>query len=101
MNDDQILERGGTEEDIENYAKQNGADLEEEDICQCETWGGDRGCLECVEKENMKNPDWTIQSRSRFKKGEVTLWCKNKMTQPALDNMLKTLVEEIEITNPI
>lgn len=24
---------------------------EKKEICQCETWGGDRGCIECVKKE--------------------------------------------------
>ena len=32
MDDEQILARGGTQEDIEAYAKQNGADLTEEDL---------------------------------------------------------------------
>lgn len=32
MDDDQILMKGGTEEDIEKYAKQNGADLTKEDV---------------------------------------------------------------------
>ena len=25
---------------------------EEKELCQCETWGGDRGCIDCVNKEN-------------------------------------------------
>ena len=32
MDDEQILERGGTQRDIEEYAKQNGADLTEADF---------------------------------------------------------------------
>jgi hypothetical protein len=32
MDDEQILERGGTEEDIKQYAKEHGADLTEEDV---------------------------------------------------------------------
>lgn len=32
MNDDQILERGGTEEDIKSYAESNGANLTEKDF---------------------------------------------------------------------
>lgn len=28
----------------------------EQELCQCETWGGDRGCIECVEKENIEEP---------------------------------------------
>lgn len=32
MDDEQILERGGTEEDIKEYAKQNGTDLTREDF---------------------------------------------------------------------
>lgn len=32
MDDEQILERGGTENDIEEYAKANGADLTEKDF---------------------------------------------------------------------
>jgi Zn finger protein HypA/HybF involved in hydrogenase expression len=32
MNDEQILERGGDEEDIRKYAEQNGADLTEQDV---------------------------------------------------------------------
>jgi len=32
MDDEQILERGGTQEDINEYAKQNGADLTKEDV---------------------------------------------------------------------
>lgn len=32
MNDEQILEAGGTEEDIKKYAEQNGANLSELDI---------------------------------------------------------------------
>jgi RecJ-like exonuclease len=40
MDDDKILERGGTERDIEEYAKQNGADLEKEKEEPCEFCGG-------------------------------------------------------------
>jgi hypothetical protein len=32
MNDEQILQRGGTETDIEEYAKQKGADFTETDF---------------------------------------------------------------------
>jgi len=32
MDDDQILNRGGSEEDIEKYASKNGADLTKEDF---------------------------------------------------------------------
>lgn len=32
MDDEQILERGGTEEDIREYAKANGADLTKDDV---------------------------------------------------------------------
>jgi len=32
MDDEQILERGGTQEDINQYARQNGADLTKEDV---------------------------------------------------------------------
>lgn len=32
MDDDMILERGGTQEDIDEYARKNGADLTEADI---------------------------------------------------------------------
>lgn len=32
MDDDQIRERGGDDRDIEEYAKQNGADLTEDDV---------------------------------------------------------------------
>lgn len=44
MDDQQILERGGTEEDIAEYAKSNGADLTKEDVEEednCEECGGD------------------------------------------------------------
>ena len=39
MDDEQILARGGTERDIEEIAKANGADLEKEDL-ECEFCGG-------------------------------------------------------------
>ena len=32
MDDEEILTRGGTEDDIREYARQNGADLTEEDV---------------------------------------------------------------------
>lgn len=35
MDDEKILNQGGTQEDIEKYAKMNGADLTEEDINSC------------------------------------------------------------------
>lgn len=41
--------------------------------------------------------DWNIESRDKFKKGEIILRAKDKMSQQSLDNMLKTLCEEIEI----
>lgn len=56
MDDDMILERGGTEEDIRQYALQNGADLTAEDItiedllnnpC-CDSPGREK-CLQCQE----------------------------------------------------
>lgn len=36
MNDEQILQRGGDEEEIEQYAKEHGADLTEEDVIKQE-----------------------------------------------------------------
>lgn len=36
MNDEQILERGGTEEDIRKYAEENGANLTREDVLDTE-----------------------------------------------------------------
>lgn len=41
MSDDEILERGGTEDDIREYAKQNGADLTKEDTEHAKDCCGD------------------------------------------------------------
>lgn len=52
MNDEQILERGGTEEDIKKYAEANGADLTEIDVINDEI----ETCRFCPFQEYKFNP---------------------------------------------
>jgi DnaJ-class molecular chaperone len=64
MDDDQILMRGGTQEDIEKAARMNGADLEKCLTCNgtgevVENYGYCGGCEICggIEEKLVKCPD--------------------------------------------
>jgi hypothetical protein len=52
MDDETILSKGGTEEDISQYAKQNGADLDEQDEIQEDTTSMEEK-LEALDEEEV------------------------------------------------
>ena len=103
MNDEQILQRGGTEEDIENYANLNGADLKSEDSMYCTSgcgcpypYGNGSHERDCVWKEIPKQMPYKLD-RIEYSTAEYE-WIADSVNMK-LKNKLNEVIDYLNAKN--